>query len=80
MPFILGYYNSPAISPPRFYWWLVTLSLVNLALGKMMMLRKEVGRILGRGFPRGKQVDHREETGDSNTDCCAAGGISARAT
>ena len=44
------------------------------------MLRKEEGRILGRGFPRGKQVDHREETGDSNTDCCAAGGISARAT
>lgn len=29
---------------------------------------------------RGKQVDHREETGDSNTDCCAAGGASARAT
>ena len=70
MSFILGYYNSPAISPPRFYWWLITLSLVNLVLGKRMMFRKEVGRILGRGFLRQKQVDHREETGDSNTDCC----------
>ena len=80
MPFILGYYNSPAISPPRFYWWLITLSLVNLVLRKVMLFRKEVGRILGRGFLRKKQVDHREETGDSNTDCCAAGGISATTT
>lgn len=80
MPFILGYYKCPAISPPGFYWWLITLGLVNLVVGKVMMFRKEVGRILGRGFLREKQVDHREETGDSNTDGCAAGGISATTT